>query len=313
MDYHRIYREFIKDRREREPGLTGYTERHHILPRSLGGGDEPANLIRLTAEDHFFAHLLLARMRGGRMASALGIMANSCNAPWIDRFRTRARYGLGRRIAARVMAAEWTGENNPLFNAQVYEWANYRTGETESATLYDMHQNYGASRASWTAVASGDRPSIRGWVLAARLGQHSHSEKGQPFAFVNRDGRRFKGTQAEFCRAFGVNAASASRIVRGASVTICGWRMEGTKDRVPNAPKDGRRGAAVGKGRVYSLRHRDGRAFRGTAEDFRILLARPEGFKAAVRLSQLARGTMPTCYGWSLAGIDQRPSELPVG
>ena len=28
---------------------TGYTERHHIVPRSLGGTDDLSNLVRLTA------------------------------------------------------------------------------------------------------------------------------------------------------------------------------------------------------------------------------------------------------------------------
>ena len=67
MDYRRIYSEFIVDRRTKEPAVEGYTERHHIVPKSLGGTDEPANLIRLTAEDHFFAHLLLAKIHGGGM------------------------------------------------------------------------------------------------------------------------------------------------------------------------------------------------------------------------------------------------------
>lgn len=74
MDYKRIYDDFIKDRRRKESGLTGYTERHHILPRSLGGGNEPDNLIRLSAEDHIFAHLLLAKAFGGRLWGALLLM-----------------------------------------------------------------------------------------------------------------------------------------------------------------------------------------------------------------------------------------------
>lgn len=64
MDYQRVYREFIADRRPREGSLAVY-ETHHILPRCLKGGDEPANLIRLSLQDHLFAHALLARVHGG--------------------------------------------------------------------------------------------------------------------------------------------------------------------------------------------------------------------------------------------------------
>jgi hypothetical protein len=68
----RIYRAFIADRRTKEHTLRkGQSERHHIHPRSLGGGDEPANLIRLSFNDHFFAHVLLCRIYGGSQVVAL--------------------------------------------------------------------------------------------------------------------------------------------------------------------------------------------------------------------------------------------------
>jgi hypothetical protein len=42
--------------------LDGYKERHHIIPRSLGGLDESANLVDLTAKEHYIVHLLLPYM-----------------------------------------------------------------------------------------------------------------------------------------------------------------------------------------------------------------------------------------------------------
>lgn len=41
MDYHRIYSDFIKDRRAKEPTLEGYVERHHILPGRHIRGRKP--------------------------------------------------------------------------------------------------------------------------------------------------------------------------------------------------------------------------------------------------------------------------------
>lgn len=40
----------------------GYVERHHIIPKSLGGTDDPNNLVPLTAREHFICHLLLTKM-----------------------------------------------------------------------------------------------------------------------------------------------------------------------------------------------------------------------------------------------------------
>lgn len=41
---------------------SGYTERHHITPRCMGGNDDPSNLVALTAREHYVAHLLLANI-----------------------------------------------------------------------------------------------------------------------------------------------------------------------------------------------------------------------------------------------------------
>ena len=40
----------------------GYVERHHIIPKSEGGSDEPDNLVNLTAREHYIAHKLLAKI-----------------------------------------------------------------------------------------------------------------------------------------------------------------------------------------------------------------------------------------------------------
>lgn len=37
-------------------------ENHHIIPSSLGGNNEPENMILLTAKEHFICHLLLRKM-----------------------------------------------------------------------------------------------------------------------------------------------------------------------------------------------------------------------------------------------------------
>jgi hypothetical protein len=42
--------------------LDGYTERHHIVPRCLGGNDTIDNIVLLTAREHFIVHKLLCRI-----------------------------------------------------------------------------------------------------------------------------------------------------------------------------------------------------------------------------------------------------------
>lgn len=45
--------------------LTEYTERHHIIPQSLGGSNDKDNLVDLTAREHFICHWLLIKMTEG--------------------------------------------------------------------------------------------------------------------------------------------------------------------------------------------------------------------------------------------------------
>ena len=43
----------------------GYVEKHHILPKSLGGTNDPSNIIKLTPKEHYICHLLLTKMVDG--------------------------------------------------------------------------------------------------------------------------------------------------------------------------------------------------------------------------------------------------------
>jgi len=60
VDYQKIYDNLIEKRRNKTP--SGYVEKHHIVPRSLGGTDDPSNLVALTGREHFVTHLLLHKI-----------------------------------------------------------------------------------------------------------------------------------------------------------------------------------------------------------------------------------------------------------
>jgi len=61
MDYKKLYFKIIKNRLD-NPVIYGYLEKHHILPKSLGGDDDPKNIVSLTPREHFICHTLLAKM-----------------------------------------------------------------------------------------------------------------------------------------------------------------------------------------------------------------------------------------------------------
>ena len=74
MDYEKIYTSLITYRQQNVLSK-GYIEKHHIIPRSLGGTDNKTNLVALTGREHYVAHLLLARFnRCSQTAYALWMM-----------------------------------------------------------------------------------------------------------------------------------------------------------------------------------------------------------------------------------------------
>ena len=48
--------------RAQKTELAGYVEKHHIIPKSMGGSDSVDNIVNLTAREHLVAHKLLVRM-----------------------------------------------------------------------------------------------------------------------------------------------------------------------------------------------------------------------------------------------------------
>ena len=71
MNYQWHYNQLILTRKARIKEEGTYYERHHIVPKSMGGEDTEENLIYLTAREHFIAHWLLWRIhRNKEMAFA---------------------------------------------------------------------------------------------------------------------------------------------------------------------------------------------------------------------------------------------------
>lgn len=67
--YTRIYYKIIE--RAKVRNIPNYTEKHHIIPKSLGGSDNKDNLVSLTGREHFVCHLLLTKMTMGKDRSKM--------------------------------------------------------------------------------------------------------------------------------------------------------------------------------------------------------------------------------------------------
>lgn len=74
--YTTIYYNIIYRAQARPVATDTYTEKHHIIPKSLGGTNMSSNLVRLTAREHFICHLLLVKMLEGNAKHKIAFALN---------------------------------------------------------------------------------------------------------------------------------------------------------------------------------------------------------------------------------------------
>lgn len=100
--YYTIYNRIVERAKGRT--LIGYIEKHHILPKSLGGSNDSVNLVRLTAREHFIAHLCLVRCTTGAAHKKM------CYAAWQIANRISGKANSRIYEALRVTASEGMSE-----------------------------------------------------------------------------------------------------------------------------------------------------------------------------------------------------------
>jgi hypothetical protein len=135
MDYQKHYNNLIDRAKNRI--INGYKERHHIIPRCLGGSDDPLNLVDLTAEEHFVAHQLLVRIypSNKKLVTALAKMCCSSSG----NKRNNKWYGWIRKRYSLSVA----GENNPsskFTNKQVLEIYHSTDSIDELSKKYNVNR-----------------------------------------------------------------------------------------------------------------------------------------------------------------------------
>lgn len=94
MNYQKIYDQIVDRARKRK--LEGYKEKHHVVPKCLGGSDEESNIVELTAREHFLCHWMLHRTYPKDMKLAKAFFAMS----YLKSVFTKGRYTPSSRILA---------------------------------------------------------------------------------------------------------------------------------------------------------------------------------------------------------------------
>lgn len=163
MDYQKIYDDLMKKRLDNPP--TEKFERHHIVPKSLGGPDTKDNLVKLTYREHYIAHLLLCKIykpKGGvdyaRMLFALNRMRNSRDGSQVKNSRIfeyfRDDYA---KHIGKVISKHQSGEGNSQYGTAWYYHPELKISKRFKADD-EIPKGFVKGR-----VISG-KPSIRGLI-----------------------------------------------------------------------------------------------------------------------------------------------------
>lgn len=116
--YNKWYSQIIANGKDKK--LPGH-ERHHIMPRSLGGTDSNDNLVYITAREHFICHWLLTKIyptgeEHWKMLNALRMMrAENKNQQRYDTKITSRVYAKLKEEYAQLHRERYSGENNPFY------------------------------------------------------------------------------------------------------------------------------------------------------------------------------------------------------
>ena len=115
MDYKKHYDLLIERAKTRQ--LLGYTEKHHVVPKCIGGSNKKSNIVKLTPEEHYVAHQLLVKMNPQNellIYAAHKMTINSSNTN-----RTNKEYGWLKRYHQKICKTR-IGKNNPSYGRYWY-------------------------------------------------------------------------------------------------------------------------------------------------------------------------------------------------
>ena len=105
MDYLGCYNRLMDRAKSRE--VSGYVEKHHIVPKCMGGSKDPSNIAVLTPEEHYLAHQLLVKI----YPNHYGILWSASNMTLSNHRQKRSNklYGWLRRRLAEKLRGRFKG------------------------------------------------------------------------------------------------------------------------------------------------------------------------------------------------------------
>lgn len=180
MNYQKIYDSLIARGKNRVLPPGTYTERHHIIPKCIGGSNDEANLVSLLPEEHFVAHQLLIKLHPENSKLVFAALYMTVKSPTTRRANNKL-YGWLRRLHAISISKLLTGiKRKPFSEEHRTKLSNAHRGKPLSKAHRDA-QSMGKKGKPLSELTKAKRPSKGNGKPASeeRKRKISESQKGK--------------------------------------------------------------------------------------------------------------------------------------
>lgn len=215
------YEEFIRnilDTRGRFECGNEYCERHHIIPRSMGGIDDEENLIDLFAREHYEAHRLLAleNPNNYKLVYAWWCMSTMKSKFTDERYQVSAEEYEESKIAFALMQSKkYSGDKNPMYDTHRYGKDNPFYGKHHTKEVRDKMKK--SSQIRWSKPEERENLSER---AKERL---STPENNPMYGKHHNEETRRKQRELKNGKYDGENNPKARKVIRLSDLTIYGY------------------------------------------------------------------------------------------
>jgi hypothetical protein len=217
--YSQCYYNIIERAKSREK--IGYTETHHILPRSMGGSNDSSNLVELTAREHYICHLLLPKMTDGKnhykMIYAYTIMSGR-------KIYGARKYAFYREEYAKINSELRSGEGNGM-------WGVDRSGELN--TFYGKQHTAETKQKISEAQKRRKIERPESFKTYERTDNHRKAvgsitkSRATQYTFKHPDHGEFYGTTGDLAKTYNFSRTSeAYKLVKGEYKSYKGWILD---------------------------------------------------------------------------------------
>jgi len=216
--YYSLYFKIIENSKNRILPKEVKKETHHILPRSLGGTDDPYNLAQLTLKEHWICHRLLVKFLDDK--SHIRKMYNALYMMAVKDYRT---------VNARIY--EQIKNNVEPWNKNIKGYKGTPCSDKTKEYFRNIYKDKPRSESAKQAMREGwDRLKKEGYTPWNKGQTGVQKKEGISCIFISPDNESFKySTFKEGCEQHGLSRSVMCRI-KNTEKTHKGWKATTSKE-----------------------------------------------------------------------------------